>query len=47
MRRAIASTTFGVGGLLQNGKLGLDVAHGVTLSGVDHAVGQTMPVTDA
>src|SRR6266702_8868140 len=31
----------GIGGLLQNGKLGLDVAHGVTLSRVDHAIGQT------
>ena len=32
----------GVGGLLQNGKLGLDVAHGVTLSRVDHAIGQAI-----
>ncbi|MGY4432059.1 hypothetical protein ACVWWO_004536 [Bradyrhizobium sp. F1.13.1] len=28
---------FRIGGLLQNGKLGLDIAHGATLSGVDHA----------
>ncbi|MGY3454587.1 hypothetical protein ACVWW5_000037 [Bradyrhizobium sp. LM3.4] len=29
-----------IGGLLQNGKLGLDIAHGATLSVLDHSIGE-------